>query len=174
VPAVPALDQAPTWPMTTTDLADGERFLVGSLRRWALGLTDNNGEHWRFVWHDFQNRMGARDGKAALASFAGMVAALQVHARRPLRHHHPCCPCVGADELRIVVLVAACQRRDMELAERLAAWMIEAHGTRQVLETGDSLAMLMCRHAIEVPLRVREHGHAIGVERAPALAGAAH
>jgi hypothetical protein len=122
--------------MTTTDLADGERFLVGSLRRWALGLTDNNGEHWRFVWHDFQNRMGARDGKSALASFAGMVAALQVHARRPLRHHHPCCPCVGADELRIVVLVAACQRRDMELAERLAAWMIEAHGTCRVLRGG--------------------------------------
>jgi len=136
------------------ELGDAERFVVWSFRRWVLGLRQNDGGHWDFVWHEFEKQLGTDDGKLALASFARLVGSLQCHARRPICHHQPCCACLGTDEVWLVCVVAACQLRRERLAGDLIAWIVAPEGAETLLEAGLRLGELMRGHALHVPLRV--------------------
>ncbi len=141
------------WPSLTADLSHPEKFVVWSFRRWLLGLVDNSARHWMFVWHEFETQMGDVDGKAALANFAKLARCLQLHARRPVQCHHPCCPFLGTDDAWVVSLVAACQVRDRRLADSLVRTMIADKGCEIMLEAAARLAYLMQRHALHLPPR---------------------
>lgn len=146
-----ALSEAPPWPTSTRELTVGEHLLVWSFRRWVLGLRANDGGHWSLVWNEFARQFGPRDGRAALSAFARLIHTLLCRARRTLRHHQPCCPCLGADEVRIVALVAACQNGGpaRALAEELAA----PSATGDLLDAGGRLARIMARRNLALPAR---------------------
>ena len=88
----------------------------------------NDGGYWSQVWNEFARQFGAKDGKEALSGFAGMVKGLQCHARRAVRHHRPCCPC-------------------------LAEWLVQPEGAGELLQSGSRLAQVMRRHALHLPER---------------------
>jgi hypothetical protein len=153
---VPASFTSPNgapWPTSTPELDPSERLIVWAFRRWVLGLYQNAGEHWSFVWNEFARQFGAKDGKEALSGFAGLIKGLQCYARRTIHHHQPCCPCLCVDELCLVRLVAACQNREPQLARALAEWMVQPDGAGELLEAGTRLAQVMRRHALHFPQR---------------------
>lgn len=149
----PDFNQATPWPMSMTELAPAERFIVWCFRRWVLGLRENNGSHWSLVWNEFARQLGAQDGKAALSNFTNLVKCLQVYSRRKIYHHQPCCPCLSGDEAWVISLVAACQNRQLCLARSLAEWMIEPEGTGDLLDAGLRLAEAIQRHALNLQHR---------------------
>ncbi len=149
----PAIRQANPWPTSMAELAPAERFIVWCFRRWVLGLRENNGGHWSLVWNEFARQLGAHDGKTALSDFANLIRGLQCHARRTIRHHEPCCPCLGADEAWVIRLVAACQHRQSHLARALVEWMVEPDGAGGLFEAAIRLAQAMQRHALNLPER---------------------
>ncbi|MFQ5784533.1 MAG: hypothetical protein ACE5H8_06885 [Alphaproteobacteria bacterium] len=135
------------------ELDPAERLIVWAFRRWVLGLLENKGGYWSCVWNEFARQFGARDGKEALSSFATLIKGLQCYARRTIHHHHPCCPCLGADEVSLICFVAACQNRRPQLARSLAEWMVHPDGAGELLEAGIRLAQAMRRHALNLPER---------------------
>lgn len=149
----PAFRQETPWPTSMAELAPAERFIVWCFRRWVLGLRENNGEHWSFVWNEFARQFGAKDGKEALSGFAGLIKGLQCYARRAIQHHQPCCPCLGADEVSLICFVAACQNRQPHLALSLAEGMVQPEGAGELLEAGIRLAEVMRQYALNLPER---------------------
>ncbi len=141
------------WPTSTAELDPSERLIVWTFRRWVTGLRRNDGSHWSLVWSEFAHRFGAIDGKEALAHFAGLVMGLQSYARRTIHHHQPCCPCLGADEVSLICLIAACQNRQPSLARGLAEWMVQPDGIGELLQSSVRLAQIMGQHGLTFPER---------------------
>lgn len=141
------------WPTSMNELDPSERLIVWAFRRWVLGLRENRGEHWSFVWNEFARQFGAREGKEALSGFAALIKGLQCHARRMVHHHQPCCPCLGADEAAVMCLVAACQSHQLSRARTLAEGLVEPDGVGELLQAGSRLARVMRRCALIFPER---------------------
>ncbi|MDA0664260.1 MAG: hypothetical protein O3B08_15670 [Proteobacteria bacterium] len=141
------------WPTETRELDTAEQFIVRSFRRWITGLRQNDGGHWSLVWNEFSRYFGEADGKAALSGFARLVRGLQSHARRNIAYHLPCCPCLCADEIRIVNMIAACQRRRLSHAHALAEWMVCADGIGDLIDAASQVAHFMQNHGFAFPDR---------------------
>jgi len=156
VPIAFTLPDEASRPASTADLDPSERFIVWAFRRWVLGLQQNNGEHWSLVWSEFTRQFGVNDGREALSGFARVIKELQCHARRNIHHHHPCCPCLCADEISLVYFVAACQNRQSRLARGLAEWLVRPDGAGDLLEAATRLAGVMRRHALHLPVRTKK------------------
>jgi len=146
------LDQIPPWPASMTELTEAERFFIDAFRRWVTGLRRNDGRHWNPVRYEFERRLGTPDDAAALAGLAWLVGGLMLHARRPVRHHRPCCPYVASDEIRLTGLIAACQSGSLDVGEDLAAWLVTGNGIGPMLDAGLALGALMGRHGLTLPV----------------------
>jgi hypothetical protein len=72
------------------------------------------------VLRGLQRRCGEAAGREATAALAEMVEGLRRTARRTITHHQPCCSTIGDDEATLLVLLAACQRGDILLAQTAA------------------------------------------------------
>lgn len=169
----PGQNQLPL-PTSTAELAPAERFIVWAFRRWVLGLKQNTGDHWTLVWNEFARQLGDRDGRDALCGFAGLVKAMQCHARRRISYHQPCCPFLGADEVSIVCFVAACQNEHPQLSRSLAEWLVKADGADEMLEAGTRLSAGMHRHALLLPQRSGTSGTPPAMMETHARAAALH
>ncbi len=123
----------------TAALGPSERLMVTAYRRWILGLRENRGAHWSLMWNEFAGRLGSHDGRIAMAAFFDVMHELQLHARRKLYHHQPCCKHLGIDEVCLLRLLCACQKRKRGLAGRLAEWLVRAEGREQLTEAGERL-----------------------------------
>ncbi len=141
------------WPSSFAWLDRAEHLILWSFHRWVLGLNENTAQHWSLVWNEFGREFGARQGRTALTGFASLVRALQCHARRNIRYHRPCCPCLGADELWLLSFVAACQRRDHTRARAVAEWKVRDQGIGDLLDAGARFARSMSDHALILTLR---------------------
>ncbi len=106
----------------TTELTEPERLLIWSFRRWASGS-----EHWPVVRHTLARQFGSRQGAITLEAFSHFMDVLRVGARRIINYHMPCCPCIGADELRVLVIVASAQHGDNWSAMAVAGGLVQ-HG----------------------------------------------
>lgn len=142
-----------SWPTSMLELDPAEALLVWALRRWVLGLRENVGGHLAMVSQEFARQLDSPESDNALASFAALMRGLQEHARRRIRHHQPCCPCLGADEVWLVCLVGACQRGDLCHARALAEWMVHSDGIGDLLDAAARLARVMGHHALLIPSR---------------------
>jgi hypothetical protein len=103
-----------------TEGDDAETITVWAFRRWILGLRYQAPEQWETVWRCLQRRCGEAAGREAAAAMAEMVEELRRTARRTITHHQPCCSSIGDDEATLLVLLAACQRGDILLAQTAA------------------------------------------------------
>lgn len=140
-------------PEAMADLEDPEQIIIWAFRRWILGLSTNSACHWSMVWNDFARRFGAQEAKTAMVGLAGMVKELHLNARHRIRHHAPCCPCVGPDELAFAGFIGACQRGEWTLAHAQAEWLVRPDGIGGLLESGVLLAKTLAEHGLMVPDR---------------------
>jgi hypothetical protein len=142
-------------PTSTLDLNPTEILIVWSFRRWASGLRQNDGAHWKLIWAEFGRLFGPRDLNKALTEFITIMRMIQAHARRPMRHHQPCCPCLAPDEVMLLCLVGACQSGQTYLAQRLANWMVKPEGVTKLVQAGENLSDHMTEHALRLPVRTK-------------------
>lgn len=155
-----------TRPTSTAELEPAERLIVWAFRRWVFGLRRNTGEHLPLVWREFETRFGPCDSQEALSGFVGLINGLQCFARRKFCHHQPCCPCLGADEVRIVDFVAACQHRHMQLTRTMAEWMVESDAVGELIDNGRRVAQVLRRHGLLLPMRRMQAEPGVSHERA--------
>lgn len=141
------------WPTAFAELDPAERFIVWSFRRWVLGWSQGNADHWSLVWAEFNRQFGDQEGKTATAAFAGLIDVLRWRARRPIHHHQPCCPCLAADEICILVLVAAAQHGQRDLARAVAGWLVTPEAVGALADAGANLAHCMSQHGLALPER---------------------
>lgn len=162
IPA-PAAAPAPAvpWPTTVAELEPAERFIVWSFRRWVLGWAQGNAEHWSLVWAEFTRQFGDQAGKDATAAFAGVIDVLRWRARRAIHHHQPCCPCLAADEVCILVLVAAAQHDHATLARAVSRWLVTPEAVPSLADAGTRLAQCMREHGLALPDRASRGAQAV-------------
>jgi hypothetical protein len=135
------------------DLSPSEQFVVRAFRRWVQGMWGMPSMHTNVVWNDFARELGAADGKAALRHFAAFIHGVGGNARRPFRHHKPCCPCVTKDELWLVRMVHGGQHGNRSLVEAAADWLIEPRGQASVIDSATRFGAVLHRHGLTLPQR---------------------
>ncbi|HMB77956.1 MAG TPA: hypothetical protein VKN76_16285 [Kiloniellaceae bacterium] len=128
-------------------------FLLRSFRLWLIGLRHNTPACLEEVWNDFANRLGGSDGKEALAALAGCIKVIQLHARRRIRHHPPCCRYVTADEAGFLGVIAACQAGNPAVSSRRAEWLVKVRGRQELLEACNRLARLLQDKGLVISLQ---------------------
>lgn len=144
---------APAWPTSVCELEPAESLIVWALRRWVLGLQENAGHHLFLVSREFARQLESPEAEDAMSSFAALIRGLQEHARRRVRHHQPCCPCLGIDEVWLVCLVGSCQRGELCRARALAEWMVHSDGIGDLLDAATRLGRVMGKHYLIIPCR---------------------
>lgn len=141
------------WPNCVAALDPGERLLVWSMRQWLAGWAAPAQPAWQEVWNEFAGRFGGREGRLALAAFTALLGRLRTSARRPLRDRCADCPSLGAEEISVLRLVAACQRRQQPLAQGIALWLAPADETADIVAAATRLAAVLTRHELLLPDR---------------------
>jgi hypothetical protein len=125
------------FPAEAGRLDPASRAFLWAFRHWIVGHSDER--HWSLVWRALESesgRVAAGDGVTALAA---VVRAICEHARRNFTYHHPGCPCLAADEYRLVAFLEACRRGDWTVANGLAEWMVVADGVADLVAAGTLL-----------------------------------
>ncbi len=142
-----SLDRNATLPTLMDELVPGERLVVWAFRRWVVGWKTGDHRQWDRVWSEFCFKLGSHTAREALTAFSAIMTTIRQNARRPIQHHQPCCPCIGADEVALASLIAAAQRGETAVARGIAVWLVR----------GDAVDT-MVRNATVIADRLHEAG----------------
>ena len=145
---VSAIPEMPPPSDRVSDLTEAERLVLHCFRRWLAG-----GAQHEMLWRQLAHELRAPDARAALGGLEAMIQVLGAHAHRNIAYHHPCCPCIGPDEVGLLTLVTAVQREEPALAQHVAASFVRPGGTRMLLAAAGLFASALRRGAQELPLR---------------------
>ena len=146
-----------TFPLTRMqDLTESERLIIDIYRRWIAGMRSNDDRHWSVVWMELSDAFGIKSARAILGGLQSVIAGIGSSSRRPVQLHPPCCGFVCPDELLVINLVGACQRRNYALARSTAEWMVSCDGRASLLEGGRRIADALTEREILLPERVSE------------------
>lgn len=145
-----------------TELSHAEAFVLRCLRRWIVGLQQQDSRHWSVVWNDFAGAFGPDDARLLLTALTALVRGLCGHARRSIVHHRPCCSGVSPDEACLLALIADCQRGDDFAAATRSAWLVVSDGTADVIGAADDMAAILAAHGyrLEARMTTEEAGEA--------------
>ena len=147
-----------TFPLTRMqDLAESERLIIDIYRRWIAGMRSNDDRHWSVVWTELSGSLGMKSARAILAGLQSVIAGIGSSSRRPVQLHPPCCGFVCPDELLVLNLVGACQRRNYALARSTAEWMVSCDGRASLLEGGRRIADALTERDILLPERMGQN-----------------
>ena len=138
--------------LSSTMISEAEHTLIWSFRHWVCGHVHGHARHWDLVWRHLRDVLGSEDGTRAVSALESVVRVICRHARRPVIYHEPHCPCLGADEQRLVTLIAACQRGGWRLAAVQAQQLIDAEGVGELIDAAARLARLLSAHRQHMPL----------------------
>jgi hypothetical protein len=141
-------------PMRLEWLADGERIVIRAFRQWVSGR-----DQAEAAWNEIAGAYGGRSGRAVMAALILLVERLRDSARRRIRHHSRCCPCLAADEIRLLDLIGAAGAGRIRHAQAYAADLLG----REV-EAGNAFAET---------LAVAEAARTLAQAMAPAMEGMA-
>src|SRR3546814_20531643 len=75
-----------TWPTSVQELAEAERLVLWSFRRWVSGP-----EQLPMLAREFDRQFRRSDARPPLLGLEAALTALRRHARRTLVHTKPCC-----------------------------------------------------------------------------------
>lgn len=137
-------------PIRLEDLAAGERALVRAFRCWVAPDARENA-----AWNEFAVLFGGRLGKPVMGGFVRLVERVRAGARRQVLHHTPCCPCLAADEMRLVNLVGAAAVGRLDLAQALAADLLATDAGGADRGAQDALALAESARVLAQAMAVR-------------------
>jgi hypothetical protein len=141
-------------PARVERLEPAERLLVVALRRWIVGWTSGDPRHWERVWDDFSRALGVQDGRGALTALSGLLSVLRGGARRPIRHHQPCCPMLHADEVALLGVVAAARHGEGAAVLR-GSWLVRADARAPLAAHAAELGARLAAAGLVLPDRAR-------------------
>lgn len=148
----------------TADLTEAELLVLGCFRRWLSGP-----EQREMLWRSLAHDLPQTEARTALKGLEATIRVLGAHASRNIRYHRPCCPAMAPDEVGLLSLVAAVQRRQHELADLVAGNFVDRAGVRPLIAATDLFAAALERAAVKLPLRFAYCAEGIpGAEAAPA------
>jgi len=129
------------FPAETALLDRCDRLVVWSFRHWIVGFSDQR--HWSLVWRELSRRFGRNMASEGVTALSAVVRTICGYARRNVTYHQPCCPCLAADEYRIVAFIAACRQGEWARAEGLAEWIVAQDGVGDLVAAGTQLVRAM-------------------------------
>ncbi|HWA42363.1 MAG TPA: hypothetical protein VHA10_04075 [Hypericibacter adhaerens] len=135
-------------PALLAELELSERLMVWAFRCW-IAPTSLRG----YIVREFTRRFGARDCEPALQEFVRFVEALHGQTERVLHFHHPCCPCVGRDEMVILGLLASAQSGDNEGSRAAAFALTGSNRISALLSASRVLSARMADNDLFLPAR---------------------
>ena len=102
---------------TLREFGEGSRLALDAFRMMAAG-----GDHSAIV-EAFDARLGVL-GRGALGALHILVREISAVGRRRVAVACPGCNCMTADELSVLALMSAAQRRDHPMVERHLVWIL--------------------------------------------------
>jgi hypothetical protein len=135
--------------VAVAELETAELLLIGTLRLSLLQWRDPEGEHpdWR---GGFETAEIAEDAVPAFDALLRIIAAT-ARRRLDLRCRH--CPALGADELRLLRILALMQRERDADAAALLADCLPPVALRMAMLPARGLAMALLQGGLLLPLR---------------------
>ena len=130
------------------DLTEAEQVVLGCFRRWLSGPT-----HREMLERSLAYELTPGEARAAMKGLEATIRVLSAHASRNIRYHHPCCPAMAPDEVGLISLVAAVQRRQSQLADLVAERFVAREGVRPLLAATAMFAAALEQGTIRLPLR---------------------
>lgn len=143
-------------PTRMQELGEVESLLIRSYRRWIAGMRSNDERYWSVVWVELSGSLGTQSAKTILGGLQGLIVAIGNYSRRPLRIYAPCCGYICSDELLILTLICACQRRHDTLSHSTAEWIVSSNGMPVLLEGSRRIANALVEREIILPVRLRQ------------------
>jgi hypothetical protein len=145
------------WPTSVQELSEGERLVVWAFRRWIVGR-----DQLPMLAREFDRQFRQADARHALIALDAAMTALTRHARRTITHHQACCPCLAADEVCVISIVAALQNDAIEAARAMAQWLVRAAGIDCFVAPLAELADCLGSSGLDLPYRAKQRGAARG------------
>ena len=105
-----------------------------------MGLSRHDHRHWAAAWDSLAAALGPVPAKPVLSGLTALIRVICEHARRPLQHHQPCCPCLAADEASLLALIADSQCGRSGAAQARALWLVRGEGAAPLREASEGLA----------------------------------
>jgi len=138
------------WPTSVQELTEGERLVIWAFRRWIAGP-----EHLPMLAREFDRQFRRSESRQALLALDLAMSVLTRHARRTIMHHQACCPCLAADEVCVISIVAALQNGADAAARAMAPWLLRGEGVPAFLAALDDLADCLSGSGHDLPYRTR-------------------
>ena len=135
-------------PTTVQELAEGERLVLWAFRRWIGGP-----EHLPMLAREFDRQFRRSEARPALVALDAALTVLSRQARRTIVYHQPCCPCLGADEVCFLAIVAAMQAGAANASRAMAGWLVRGEGVDAFLESLDDFAECLSGSGHDLPYR---------------------
>jgi hypothetical protein len=109
--------------------------------------------HRDMLQRSLAHELAPTEAQEAMKGLEATIRVLCAHACRNIRYHHPCCPAMAPDEVGLVSLIAAVQRRQRDLADLVAETFVAREGVRPLLAAAGLFAAALERGALRLPLR---------------------
>ena len=130
-----------------------ERLLIRAYRNWVTGMRLSDDYLWKQAWAELENELGESCAKGILGGMQSLIMGIGTHARRPVRLHPPCCSCVCPDEIAILTIIGACQRREHARSRIAAEWIVNCAGITRLIEGAVRIAIALNQKEVYLPNR---------------------
>lgn len=141
---------SPPWPTSVQELTEGERLVIWAFRRWIAGP-----DHLPMLAREFDRQFRRSESRQALIALDLAMSLLTRYARRTIMHHQACCPCLAADEVCMISIVAALQNDADAAARAMAPWLLRSDGVSAFLSALDEFADCLTGSGHDLPYRTR-------------------
>lgn len=138
------------WPTSVQELTEGERLVIWAFRRWIAGP-----DQMPMLAREFDRQFRRTESRQALVALDLAMSILTRHARRTIVHHQACCPCLAADEVCMISIVAALQNGAGAAAHAMAHWLLRGEGVIAFLTALGNLADCLTGSGHDLPYRTR-------------------
>ena len=145
--------QGRPWPSYLFELDAAEQLLLNGIRHWIAGWVRMSPEPWEQAWADFSRQLGRSRSREAVAALAGLVDTLRGNVRRSFHYHQPCCPCIGADEICLVLMAGAAQRGQQSRVGAMARWLVHERAVPEIGRHATAIAEVLTRSGLSLPYR---------------------
>lgn len=145
------LPAAPTaW---VCDLAAGERLLLWSYRSWLEGLVAKQPQRHEQVWSGLSRQLGVEPARCLLGALSRLIYRCVREAQGEISYNPNCCRQVGADEYRLLALIAAAGRGDQGAAQDQAQRLLRGGTGEDLFSPAAEIAAVLSDAGYDLPDR---------------------
>ncbi len=140
-------------PTSVAELAAGERLLLWAYRLWLEGLIGRAPARHERVWRGLSRELGPARARRLLTALSRLIYRCVQAAAGEIAFNPSCCRRVGADEHRLLGLVAAAGRAPRTLAEARAAGLLRGGRGGELVAPAAEIAAVLEEAGYGLPSR---------------------